>query len=180
MAMVVPVILTITDPHIPATIAATGGTPQSATVSKAFAAALAATVKDSSGSPVSGVLVTFNAPASGASGTFACSGNTAITNSAGVATSQVFTANTIAGRYTVTATGSALTTNPGYTLTNKAGAPSTIVTSAGTPQTATVNTAFATALAVTVKDAFGNPVGRRYGDIHRLRRTAPAGPSRAA
>ena len=159
MAMTVPVILTIADSHVPATIAATSGTPQSATVAKAFAADLVATVKDASSNPVSGVLVTFNAPTSGASGTFACSGNTAITNSAGVATSQVFTANTKSGRYTVTATGDALTTNPGFALTNKAGAPSTIAATAGTPQTATVNTAFATNLAATVLDAYGNPVG---------------------
>jgi len=159
MSQTVPVILTISDPHVPATIAATSGTPQSATVAKAFASALAATVKDSSGDPVSGVLVTFNAPTSGASGTFACSGNTAITNSAGLATSPVFTANDTAGRYTVTATGAALTTSPGFALTNKAGAPASIAATAGTPQTATVNTAFATQLAATVKDAYGNPVG---------------------
>jgi len=158
MAMTVPVTLSVTNPLVPATIAATGGTPQTAAVTKAFADALAATVTDSAGDPVSGVLVTFNAPASGASGTFACSGNTAITNAQGVATSQVFTANTKAGKYTVTATANALTTNPGFALTNKAGPPASIAATAGTPQTATVNTAFATQLAATVKDAHGNPV----------------------
>jgi hypothetical protein len=158
MAMTVPVILTISDPNVPANITATSGTPQSATVAKAFADDLVATVTDSSGSPVSGVLVTFDAPASGASGTFACSGNTAITNSSGVATSQVFTANTIEGKYTVTAVANALTTSPGFALTNKAGAPVSITATAGTPQTATVNTAFATQLAVTVKDTYGNLV----------------------
>jgi len=158
MSQTVPVILTIGDPHVPATIAATSGTPQSATVAKPFANPLVATVKDSSGDPVSGVLVTFNAPTSGASGTFACSGNTAITNNAGVATSQVFTANDTAGKYTVTATGAALTTNPGFALTNKSGPPASITASAGTPQAATVNTAFATQLAAIVKDTFGNPV----------------------
>jgi hypothetical protein len=159
MAMTVPVILTITDPHVPASIVTTSGTPQTAAVTKAFAEALAATVKDSGGNPVSGVLVTFNAPGSGASGTFACSGNTAITNASGLATSQVFTANTKSGRYTVTGSASALTTSPGFALTNKAGAPASIAATAGTPQTATVNTAFGTQLAATVKDAYGNPVG---------------------
>ena len=158
VSQTVPVILTISDPHVPAAITATSGTPQSATVAKPFASALAATVKDSSGDPVSGVLVTFNAPTSGASGTFACSGNTAITNSAGTATSPVFTANDTAGKYTVTATGAAFTTNPGFALTNRAGAPASTAATAGTPQTATVNTAFATQLAATVKDAYGNPV----------------------
>jgi hypothetical protein len=158
MSQTVPVILTITNPLVPATITATSGTPQSATVATAFADALVATVKDSSGDPVSGVLVTFTPPTSGASGTFACSGTTAITNSAGVATSQVFTANDTAGKYTVTAAAKTLTTNPGYALTNKAGPPASITATAGTPQTATVNTAFATNLAATVKDTFGNPV----------------------
>ena len=156
--MVVPVTFTVTDPHIPASITATAGTPQTATVGTAFATNLAATVKDASGNAVSGLLVTFNAPTSGASGTFACSGNTAITNAAGVATAPAFTANTVAGKYTVTATGASLTTNPGYSMTNKAGPPASIVATAGTPQSATVNTAFPTNLAVTVTDIDGNPV----------------------
>jgi hypothetical protein len=156
--IVVPVTITVTDPHVPATITASAGTPQTAAVDKAFAADLGATVKDVSGNPVSGVLVTFNAPTTGASGTFACSANTAITNTSGIATAPTFTANSVAGKYTVTGTAASLTTNPGYVLTNKAGAPASIVATAGTPQTATVNTAFATNLAVTVTDAFGNLV----------------------
>ncbi len=61
----------------------------------------------------------------------------------------------------MTATGAALTTNPGFALTNKAGAPASITATAGTPQSATVNTAFATQLAATVKDTYGNPVQAR-------------------
>ena len=158
MWMVVPVTLTVTDSHVPATIKATAGTPQTATVTKAFATDLAATVQDASGNAVSGVLVTFNAPTTGASGTFACSANTAITNGSGVATAPTFTANTVAGKYTVTASAASLTTSPGYALTNKAGPPASILATAGTPQTATVNMAFATNLAVTVTDVDGNPV----------------------
>jgi hypothetical protein len=157
MAMTVPVTLTITDPHVPATISATGGTPQAATVNKNFANPLVATVLDASSNPVSGLLVTFNPPLSGASGTFAC-GNTAVTNASGVATSQILKANTISGKYTVTATANALTTNPGFAMTNKAGAPASITATVGTPQSATVNTAYSTNLAATVHDAFGNPV----------------------
>ena len=44
-------------------IATTAGTPQSATVSNAFQTALQATVKDAYGNPLSGVTVTFTAPA---------------------------------------------------------------------------------------------------------------------
>src|SRR6202012_4695222 len=86
-----------------ASITATGGTPQSATISTAFATNLSATVLDSNSHAVSGVTVTFTAPASGASGTFAGGVHTATTNGSGVATAPVFTANSTAGTYTVTA-----------------------------------------------------------------------------
>jgi hypothetical protein len=157
MQMIVPVTLTVTDPHLPATINATGGTPQSATVAKNFANPLVATVLDSSSNPVSGVLVTFNPPTSGASGIFSC-GNTAITDSNGIATSQIFKANTKSGKYTVTATAKALTTSPGFSLTNLPGPPDTITATAGTPQSTTINTAFPTNLGATVQDVYGNPV----------------------
>jgi len=121
--MTVPVILTITDPRTPATIAATGGTPQSTTVDTAFASPLSATVKDAFGNAVPNVTVTFNAPGSGASGTFAGGVNTAMTNAQGIATSAGFTANSTAGSYTVTATVGTFTTNPGFSLTNLPGPP---------------------------------------------------------
>jgi hypothetical protein len=85
-------------------IATTSGTPQSATVNAAFAAPLSVTVLDSNGNPLSGALVTFEVPATGASGTFAGGVNTATTNSSGMATSAIFTANGSVGTYTVTAT----------------------------------------------------------------------------
>jgi protocatechuate 3,4-dioxygenase beta subunit len=142
----------------PASITATSGTPQSATIDTAFAKRLVATVKDQYGNPIAGATVTFTAPASGASGTFAGGVNTAVTNAQGVATATVFMANTTAGSYTVTATAGTVTTNPGFALTNQAGAPGSIVATSGTPQTATVNTAFAKRLVATVTDSFGNPV----------------------
>jgi len=54
-----------------ASITALSGTPQSAIVSHQFSSPLQAIVKDSAGNPVSGVSVTFLAPTSGPSGTFA-------------------------------------------------------------------------------------------------------------
>src|SRR5207245_2797515 len=143
---------------VPSTITATAGTPQSATVNSAFAIQLQATVKDSFNNPVSGVLVTFTAPGSGASGTFAGGANTATTNTSGVATAAVFTANTVAGAYNVTASVSGVATSANFSLTNLAGAPSSITASAGTPQSASINTAFATPLQATVKDSFNNLV----------------------
>ena len=139
-------------------ITATAGTPQSATVNTVFATQLQATVKDSFGNAVSGAIVTFNAPGSGASGAFAGGVNTATTNASGVATAAVFTANTTAGAYVVTASVSGVAGAANYSLTNLAGAASTITATAGTPQSTTVNTAFATQLQATVKDSFNNPV----------------------
>jgi hypothetical protein len=142
----------------PANIAATAGTPQSATVNTAFATQLQVTVTDSGNNPVAGVTVTFNAPSSGASGTFAGSVNTATTNASGVATSPVFTANSTAGAYTAMASVSGISTPANFSLTNLAGTAASITATAGTPQSATVGTAFATQLQATVTDSFNNPV----------------------
>ena len=101
----------------PASIIASGGTPQSATVNTAFATALQATVEDSGGQPLSGITVTFAAPGSGASGTFG--GSTSVTTNAnGVATAPAFTANGVAGGYTVTASVSGVATPANFSLTN--------------------------------------------------------------
>ncbi len=95
-----------TPPGDPAAIVATAGTPQSARVSTAFAAPLAAKVTDAAGNAVGGAQVTFTAPASGASATFPgpSASVVAATGANGVATSPVPTANATVGSYAVTAT----------------------------------------------------------------------------
>ena len=80
-------------------LAATGGTPQSATVNTAFVNPLVATLTES-GQPVSGVQLTFSAPPSGASANL--SNSTATTNASGIA-SVTATANLTPGAYQVTA-----------------------------------------------------------------------------
>ena len=149
--------LTITNQN-PASITATSGTGQSAAINTAFGAPLVATVTDASGNPVSGVTVTFAAPASGPSGTFAGGVNTAVTNASGVATSPVFTANSAAGSFTITASAAGVAAAASFSLTNTAGTASSITATSGTPQSAQVNAAFATPLVATVRDAGGNPV----------------------
>jgi len=99
-------------------IAATGGTPQSAPVLASFSAPLVATVLDGNHSPVSGALVTFEVPATGPSGTFAGGVNTAKTNASGVATSAAFTANGSVGTYIATATVASGAEPANFTLTN--------------------------------------------------------------
>jgi len=102
-------------------IAATSGSPsQSAAINTAFGAPLIATVVSNGQNPVSGVIVTFTAPATGASGTFAngTSTETDTTNANGVATSTTFTANQTIGTYMVTAAASAVTTTADFSMKN--------------------------------------------------------------
>ena len=128
---------------------AQSGTPQSAPVSTAFAAPLVAQVT-TDGVPTGGVAVTFTAPSSGASGTFANTTNTETdtTDVNGLATSSTFTANATGGAYTVTAT--ALNVQPvNFSLTNTAPVES-VTANSGTPQSTAVATAFAAPLVALV------------------------------
>lgn len=138
-------------------IAATSGSPQGATVGAPFAAPLVAMVT-TGGTPTSDVMVTFTAPGSGASGTFAngMASEMDQTNSSGLATSSTFTANTSAGAYSVSASAPGAANPASYNLTNSAGPAAAVVATSGTPQSATVSTAFALPLVATVTDSHGN------------------------
>lgn len=136
-------------------ISATSGGTQNATVSTTFATALQATVVDSDSNPVSGVMVTFTAPATGASGTFSTSGKTTETDTTGtngVATASAFKANgTTGGPYAVTADFSGDTgTVAKFSLTNTAAPITVIAVSSGSGQSETVSTAFAKPLVALV------------------------------
>ena len=87
-------------------VTATGGTtPQSAQVTTSFTTRFQALVKDGAGNLVSDVLVRFTAPATGPSGKFAGGLVDSIrTDTSGIATAPVFTADSIAGSYNVLAT----------------------------------------------------------------------------
>ncbi len=137
---------------VPASIAVSSGSPQSATVNTSDAN-LVALVRDSANQPVPGVVVTFAAPASGA--TAVLGATTATTNSSGLATVGA-TAGTIAGTYSVSATVASYSTS--FVLTNTAGAAASLAIGSGDGQSATVATAFASPLVATALDAYGNPV----------------------
>jgi hypothetical protein len=126
-----------------ASISATSGTPQTAPINTAFGAPLIATVRDSDGNPLPNVTVTFSSPTSGAGGTFAGGVNTAVTNASGVATSAAFTANATSGSYVVSASAPGVAAPAAFSLTNTAGAAAAVSASGGTPQSTSVNTAFA-------------------------------------
>ena len=116
-----------------ASVSVASGSGQSATVGTTFGAALVARITDANGNPISGALITFTAPASGASGTFGGGVNTATTNTSGLATSANFTANATFGNYLVSASIGATSTN--FTLTNaQAGTATTLVSTSTTAQ----------------------------------------------
>ena len=102
------------------TISVVSGAPQTATAGATFAAPLQAAVTDTSNNPVAGVTVTFTAPGSGTSGTFAGGVNTAVTDANGIATSAAFTANNATGSYTVVASASGANGTATFALTNAA------------------------------------------------------------
>ncbi len=142
-----------------ASIAATSGSLQDATISTPFEAPLIATVLDANQNPVSGASVTFTAPpSSGASGIFenGTATETDTTDANGEATSTTFTANANAGAYTVTAAVAGLTP-ANFDLTNITGAVISITPTSGTPQSASVNAGFGAPLVATVT-ANGSPV----------------------
>ena len=117
---------------------------QITTINSSFPFQLSTTVTDAGGNGVSGVNVTFTAPGSGASGSFAGGVNTATTNGAGVATSATFTANGVGGRYTVTAAAAGVASATSFSLTNVdfdvvMNNPGTVQITPGTPVTVTLN-----------------------------------------
>ena len=144
-------------------ITATAGTGQSTIVGSAFVTNLAATVTES-GNPVSGVSVTFTAPGSGASGTFANSTNTetVTTNASGIATASQFTANAIQGNYNVVATATGVPGSASFNLTNIIGPATHFLVSA--PASATAGSAFS--FTVTAQDQFNNPTTGYAGTVH--------------
>ncbi|HEV7958695.1 MAG TPA: hypothetical protein VGP11_04450 [Acidimicrobiales bacterium] len=95
---------------------------QSTNIGAAFALPLAVTVDDGSGNPVASLPVTFYAPSSGASGTFA-GGSTSVveeTDAEGVAISPAFYANDTPGGYVVDATLSGYFSPIAFAMVNEA------------------------------------------------------------
>ena len=140
-------------------ISVNNGSLQNANVGTAFAMPLIVRVTNN-GTGVQGVTVTFTAPSSGASGTFANKTATEndVTDSNGYATSSTFTANNTVGSYQVMASIPDVTPVTLY-LTNTAGSgvPAVVQAESGTPQTTTVSSAFAP-LVAGVADGTGAPL----------------------
>jgi adhesin/invasin len=154
---------TCPDANAPNTLELVGGSPQSAVLHSPFGQPLQVTLANTNGCPVTtgavGASITFSSPGSGASATFAASGDRSVVvgaNANGEASAEL-TANGIAGYYTVVA--SSVFGSVSFSLRNSAsGLPATIVAATPTTRSAVVGTRFAQALAATVRDANGQPV----------------------
>jgi protocatechuate 3,4-dioxygenase beta subunit len=140
------------------------GSPQSAQLERSFQTNLQVTLANSNGCPLTGQLggvwVDFNAPASGASGSFATSGTNRVTvgtDATGVATAPIFTANDVAGSYSVQVDsdyGSVLL----YLTNTASGVVASIAAAGPAHQEASVNSRYAQPLQVAVLDPDGRPV----------------------
>jgi adhesin/invasin len=137
----------------PASIAVSGGTPQSATISTAFAQPLAVVVRDASGNPISGATVTFSMPASGASATL--SAMQATTDTSGHA-SVTATANVIAGSYMVKASAPGVASTASFELTNIAAGAENLAF-VQQPASTTAGSIIS-AVSVKLTDSGGNPL----------------------
>jgi hypothetical protein len=137
----------------PLVVLANNGSQQSAVVGTAFSAPLVAQVSRG-GTAAKGVAVTFTAPSSGASGTFANGQltETDTSDSNGLATSSTLTANTTTGQFQVTATasGAALNASFGLANTSTTSVQLNISVTNGSQQSADVGAPFGTALQVRV------------------------------
>ena len=132
-----------------------GSTPQSAAAGSAFAHPLAVAVTAvNSVEPVDGGIISFTAPAAGASAVLSAATAVIASGQASVTA----TAGTVAGSYTVTASAAGVSTAASFALTNTPAAAASVAVVSGSGQTATVATGFAAPLVAVVKDAYGNPV----------------------
>lgn len=110
-------------PGVVTTVDPAAGWQQSMTIGAVTPESLQAVVRDASGNGVGGVSVMFSAPACSASGAFTGNARSVAvtTNSNGVATAPAFTANSMAGSYTVTASVSGIIAPARFNLINLPG-----------------------------------------------------------
>ena len=155
----------------PATTSLNAGSGQSTLVNTGFTNPLVTTVTDAFGNPVSGVSVTFSAPASGASGSFGtCSGGNpqtyqcvVTTTASGQASAPALTANTKSGNYSISAVASG-TNTVNFAATNTA-ASAAQVTITPNPDPSSASSVTSTALGFQLVDLYGNNTTASTGGI---------------
>ena len=152
---------------VPATIAAVLSN-QSATAGSRYTEPLQAKVLDADGDPVGGASVSFTLGSSTAGGagagtagaSFDAGGNqaTEVTNAAGIATSPLLTANTVAGTFTASAATAGVVEPAAFALDNLAGKPTKLEGLAPAGQSATAGACYRKPLSVKVLGGDGKPL----------------------
>jgi adhesin/invasin len=148
----------------PTTLTLVAGTPQSAKLGTPFGTNFRVTLVNSNSCPITtplaGIAVTFAAPGSGPSGTFASSGANAVlvgTDGTGSATAPNFMANSLPGGYLVTASSDYGSIT--FSVVNTAvGVPATVTALSPVSEKATVSARYAKPFQVKVLDGNGAPV----------------------
>jgi protocatechuate 3,4-dioxygenase beta subunit len=140
------------------TLGANGNPRQEAAVGTRYPKPLRARLLDASGQPIEGVTVTFTLPqtSSGAGASFLGGGNQAtdLTDASGQASSPPLLANSMAGRFTATASAAGISKPVSYPLRNVAGR----LTATRAPQQATVGTRYGRPLRARLLDPSGRPI----------------------
>jgi chitinase len=154
-------------------ITALAGTPQSAPEGTAFSSPLRVQARDTAGTPLAGVVVTFAAPVSDATATFGGSVSTSVlTDATGVATAAA-TASRHYGGYEVTANADGAASLATFSLTNTLVGPFSAQVIGGSPQSTMISHTFSQALRMVVRDAYGNGVS----GVAIIFQTPTSGPS---
>jgi adhesin/invasin len=141
------------DAGLPVSLVAVSPTTQTAVAGATVTSPPSVVVRDVSGSPVAGVVVTFSVTAGGGS----VVGSPATTNALGIATLASWTLGPLAGTNTVVASATGLPSAT-FSATGTAGLPATVVAFAGDNQAAVQGTAVTQQPTVKVTDSKGNPV----------------------
>ena len=145
----------------PATLTIVSGSPQSANISTAYGAPLVVRVSDALGNPDAGVVVTFTAPAAGATATFGAAATlTATTNALGLATTTAPPiANIVTGAFTISATAAGLPA-ASFQLTNTSSIPAgfNITSNPGAISSLAPGTSAIVTLSITSAGGFNAPI----------------------
>ena len=148
----------------PNAIELAAGSAQTGQLGKPFQAAMQVKLASTNGCPLTtdlaGIYISFAAPTTGASGTFASNGSKRVlvgTDSQGVATAPAFTANDTEGAYIVDAESDYGTVEI-YLVNTADGLPATIAPTGPLGEKATVTGRYPRPLQTRVTDANGNPV----------------------
>ncbi len=107
-----------TSPLVLAAITAMSGYDASAKINTFFSSPLQARVTDTAGVGVPGVVVTFTVPPESSQSAYLWGASTVVTNSAGVATAPMLSANGIKGLYVVVASAAGVPVSTAYLLLN--------------------------------------------------------------